>query len=154
MAKQHILVFFVGKDRFAIDTQDVIEILPMVNITHIPKTEDYISGMMNFRGSMMPVIDLCMLLNKRPSQEKICTRIITIRNQYSREFDYTGLIAEKVSRTMHLDTSNIIKHKLTNKKNRYLGKIIQDNSNEIQIIDLDKLLPTEVNNQHLEQITG
>lgn len=154
MAKQQFLVFFIGKENFAINTQDVIEILPLVNFTQIPRTEKYVAGMMNFRGIMTPVIDLCMLVNQQSFQEKVCSRIILIRNPYSTEFNYTGLIAEKVTNTLNLETDDFISHKLIKNKTRYLGKIAQIGSDEIQIIDLEKLLPDEVNNQVLTSNTG
>ena len=154
MAKQLFLVFFIGKEQFAINTQDVIEILPLVNFTQIPKTENYVAGMMNFRGIMTPAIDLCMLVNQQSFQEKVCSRIIVIRNPFSAEFNYTGLIAEKVTNTLTLETDNFISHGLIKNNTRYLGSIAQVDSNEIQIIDLEKLLPDEVNNQPFANSIG
>ena len=151
MAKQQYLVFFIADEPFAISSQDVIEILPMVNISHIPKTEDYVTGMMNFRGTMTPVIDLPMLLTTNAYQKKVCSRIIIINNKYHNEFKYTGLIAEKVIRTTSLDTGDFSQHTLIKNGTKYLGNIAQDGNDKIQIIDLDQLLPEEVNNLDLSR---
>ncbi|NOY66758.1 MAG: chemotaxis protein CheW [Gammaproteobacteria bacterium] len=146
MAIQQFLVFFIADEAFAISSQDVIEILPMVNINHVPKTEDYISGMMNYRGTITPVIDLPMLLTKKTYLQKVCTRIIIINNKFHPEFKYTGLIAEKVIRTTRLDTDHFTQHTLVKNGTHYLGNIAKDKNDEIQIIDLEQLLPEEVNN--------
>jgi len=154
MAKQQFLIFFIDDEAFAVSAQDIVEILPMVNMNHIPKTEDYVSGMMNYRGVMTPVIDLPMLLTTKPSQQKVCTRIIIINNQFHNVFKYTGLIAEKVIRTSQLDTDKFTKHTLVKNGVNYLGNIALDDNNEIQIISLDQLLPEEVNNIALTRHTG
>jgi len=152
MSKKLFLVFQLNKERFAIESQYVTEVLPMVNISHIPKTRDYVAGMINYRGAMTPVIDLCRLLTKHYCEQKVCSRIIIINNKYHNEFSHTGIVAEQVNNTARLDSEQFVQHTLIKNGTDYLGYIAQDGDHEIQIIELDRLLPEEVNHVSLNRI--
>ena len=66
------LTFLVGQERFAISILDVKEIIEISNVTRVPMTPDYIHGVINLRGNVVPVVDLsarlahgCSQINKR-----------------------------------------------------------------------------------------
>ncbi|MBE0437666.1 MAG: purine-binding chemotaxis protein CheW, partial [Methylomicrobium sp.] len=65
---QQYLTFLVGKDNFAIGILDVKEIIEISNITRVPMTPDYIRGVINLRGNVVPVIDLSARLDRHPSE--------------------------------------------------------------------------------------
>ena len=49
---QRYLTFFVNDEQYGIDISKIKEILAPINITHIPKTPEYVKGVINLRGSI------------------------------------------------------------------------------------------------------
>jgi chemotaxis-related protein WspB len=145
MARKLFLLFNLGDERFAVSTELITEIIPLVELTSVPKTEPYICGLFNYRGETIPVIDTVMLLYNRPHDRKICTRIIVLTSIKDDCITRVGLIAEKVNKTEAYDTEQISEHALTVQHTPCLGKIINDGNGEIQLIDLEKLIPQEAN---------
>ncbi len=143
MAKRLFLLFNLGDDRFAVTTELITEITPLVELTHVPKTESYICGLFKYRGETIPVVDTSLLLFNKPHNRKICTRIIILTRQHHGIVSRIGLIAEKVNKTESFDTDQINEHKLTQKRAPYLGKTLSDDYGEIQIIDLEKFMPDD-----------
>lgn len=61
MAEQQLVVFGLGKEEFGIDISRVREIVKLQNITSIPQSMDFVEGIVNLRGTIVPIVDL----NKR-----------------------------------------------------------------------------------------
>ena len=137
------LFFSLNDERFAVRTDCITEVIPLVNLTSVPKTEHYVCGLMNYRGESIPVIDAVKLLYDRTYNKKICTRIIVLTFQQEDHMTRVGLIAEKVNMTKKIDTSLISAHSLTLQNSPCLGEIISDQQGDIQIIDIEKIIPSE-----------
>ncbi len=59
MAEQQLVVFGLGKEEFGIDIGQVREIVRLQNITEIPQTFGFAEGIINLRGQIVPIVDLC-----------------------------------------------------------------------------------------------
>ncbi len=59
MAEQQMVVFSLGKEEFGIDISRVREIVRLQNITTIPQSMDFVEGIVNLRGQIVPIVDLC-----------------------------------------------------------------------------------------------
>jgi len=59
MAEQQLGVFGLGKEEFGIDISRVREIVKLQNITTIPQSMDFVEGIVNLRGQIVPIVDLC-----------------------------------------------------------------------------------------------
>ena len=70
------LLFNIETERYAIPAAKVIEVVDLVNFTKIPQAPEYVSGLMNFRGQIFPVVDLPNLFLSRPYRRMLSTRII------------------------------------------------------------------------------
>ena len=70
------LAFHVGKDRFALRCADVVEVVPRVALRALPHAPAYIPGMFTYRGAVVPVIDLGLLMWGQPCADRLSTRII------------------------------------------------------------------------------
>ncbi len=77
--------FYLDEYRYVLSTRDVVEIVPGIRLTPVPKVPAYISGLCNYRGKSVPVIDLCELFLDRASSKKLSTRIIFIKVKMSEE---------------------------------------------------------------------
>ncbi len=59
MAEQQLVVFGIGREEFGIDISRVREIVRLQNITAIPQSPDFVEGIVNLRGQIVPIVDLC-----------------------------------------------------------------------------------------------
>jgi len=80
MAEQLLVVFALGKEEFGIDISRVREIVRMQNITTIPQSMDFVEGIVNLRGQIVPIVDLCkrFLVVDRERRNDIDRRIIVV----------------------------------------------------------------------------
>ena len=70
------LTFILGNVLYAIDVCSVREVLDHEHVTKVPRTVDYMKGVLNIRGTVIPVIDLRLLFNIEPSADEEDTSII------------------------------------------------------------------------------
>lgn len=95
--KQYI-VFSLGEERFGIDSLKITTIDRMKTITRVPKTPEYIKGVINLRGDIIPVMDLRSKFNLPPVEETEETRIIILKL----EEISIGVIVDQVLQTIQL----------------------------------------------------
>jgi purine-binding chemotaxis protein CheW len=58
MAKKQLVVFQIGKEQFAMDISLAKEVVPLADLTPIPDAPEFVGGLMNLRGALVPVLDL------------------------------------------------------------------------------------------------
>lgn len=102
-AESQLVVFKLGKEEYAISILQVQEIKRITNITRVPHTPNYIKGVMNLRGSVLPVIDLKKRLNLPDKEYSDDTRIIIVKmDEIS-----VGLIVDGVSEVTAISSEQI-----------------------------------------------
>ncbi|BBB93162.1 MAG TPA: chemotaxis protein CheW [Methylomusa anaerophila] len=98
-----LVVFKLGREEYGIGILQVQEIKRMTDITRVPHTPEYIKGVMNLRGSVLPVIDLKKRLSLPPQDYTDDTRIIIVKVE-----DITvGMIVDAVSEVAAVDSDHI-----------------------------------------------
>ncbi len=137
-----LLVFCLGDDRYAIETGRVVEVIPQVTLRKLPHAPDSVAGLFNYRGRVVPVIDLCALTQGRPCRSRLSTRVVLIR--HTREGDAVehvlGLMAERVTETLKASEEDLTHSGVAVERAPYLGKILMDADGMIQILDVERLL--------------
>lgn len=135
------LLFYIKEVQYTIKCDRVQEIVPLVTLKSVPHSPDYFSGYFNYRGTIVPVIDLCRLINREPSALRLSTRIILAdyRKHDHDSAHILGLIAEKVTEIVKKPESAFIQPRIRSKKAPYLGGIMMENQEMIQYIELDQL---------------
>ncbi len=137
-----LLLFAVGEGSYAIDISLVEEVVPMMKLRDIPNTSDYVSGLFNYRGDFVPVIDLCQLMIGRGSKESLSTRIVIIDFIVDKDKKvYLGLMAESVTTTIDEADVSFTEASISVEDSQYLGEVGAHNKDIIQKIDINKLLP-------------
>ncbi len=141
-----LLVFHVKEDCYAIDSSNVKEIVPLLDLRSIAKAPDYIAGLLNYRGISVPVIDLCLFLKDKKSNQYYSSRIIIVN--YNSEYGkgLLGLIAEDVTNVIRQDASELKSSGLKIPTSPFLGKIVLNINRMIQTIELENLLTNELVN--------
>lgn len=101
-AKQFI-VFSLNGEQFGIDSLKITTIDRMKTITRVPKTPNYIKGVINLRGDIIPVMDLRARFNLPATEETEETRIIILKL----EEISIGVIVDQVLQTIQLGGESI-----------------------------------------------
>ena len=139
------LRFQLGQDRYALDTSQIAEVLPLVGITPILQAPPGVAGLFNYRGVPVPVIDLSQLTMGRPAQSRLNTRIVLVHYpDGSGGTRLLGLIAEKVTETVRRDKTDFMASGVTNDRAPYLGPVATDALGLMRWIDVESLLPASV----------
>lgn len=120
------MTFKSGNEFFGLKIQYVNEIIPYQSITTIPETADYIKGLINLRGKIIPVIDISIRFRQEPFEYNDRTCIIVINVQST----VVGLIIEKIAEVVEIQDENILpppsigkSDKLQNKYVYGIGKV-------------------------------
>lgn len=97
------LTFFLGKEEYAIEILKVQEIIGLMSITPVPRMPDYIRGVLNLRGKIVPVMNLRTRFGLELIEDTNETCIIVIQqNKY-----LMGLLVDKVSDVVNIKTEEI-----------------------------------------------
>lgn len=139
MSENQYVVFKLGKEEFGIDIMNVQEIIPYEKSIHVPDTPDFIEGIINYRGNVIPIINLKKRFKLETKENTEDTRIIVI-NLDEKE---VGFIVDEASQTLRLDQDEIdsAPEIITGIDKRYIigvGKI--DESRLLILLDLEKIL--------------
>ena len=94
------LVFRLGDEGYALAGEDVVEVLPLIEISRIRGAPSAVIGLINYRGSFVPVVDLCELELSRPSARRMGTRIVIVDLLVNKRVDRLGLIVERATETL------------------------------------------------------
>ncbi len=98
-----LVAFKLGREEYGVSILQVQEIKRMTDITRVPHTPDYIRGVMNLRGSVLPVLDLKKRLGLQSNEFTDDTRIVITKIA-----DLSvGLIVDAVSEVMSIEQSSI-----------------------------------------------
>ncbi len=140
-----MVLFQLGPERFAVDSRCVVEIVPMVEFKAVPHTPEYIAGLFNFRDTVVPVIDLCQLTQKRLCQKYLSSRIILVdygrlTGLAAKETRILGLLAERVTEVREKPAASV-KPPVHSSGAPYLGDIFFFNGEMNQCLEPAALLP-------------
>jgi purine-binding chemotaxis protein CheW len=104
---QRFLTMTLGDELFAIDIFSVREILDYTDITRIPQTPEFMRGVVNVRGSAVPVIDLRMKFGLGRVERTLNTRIVIVEIKKDDTFSVMGALADSVKEVLELETDRI-----------------------------------------------
>ena len=101
------LMFFLNTEYYGIPILKVNEIIGLMEVTHVPRTPDFMKGIINLRGKIIPVIDLRLKFNmqERAYDEQTCIIIVEIPIQGQKSF--VGIIVDKVAEVVSIQNADI-----------------------------------------------
>ena len=141
------LLLRLGADRYAIDAGCVIEVLPVVRLKNIPCAPAGMAGMMSFRGSAIPVVDLGIIAFGTATPPRMMTRIVVVRYEPTAGGEGSGLlglIVPEVMETAHFDTGRFEPVGIRNERARYLGAVLTTEDGVLQQLLIPALLNEEL----------
>jgi purine-binding chemotaxis protein CheW len=105
------LTFRIGREEFAIGIVAIREIMEYTDPTEVPMTPDFIRGVINLRGAVVPVIDLCARFGREQTDvsRKTCIVILEVEVEYEEETmrQVIGVIVDEVSQVLEIAAGEI-----------------------------------------------
>jgi len=140
-----LILFKIENERFGLESSRIIEVVPMASMKKAHNMPEYVAGFLNFRGMVVPVIDVSSLISGNLTKPLLSSRIIIVLFKSANGMlQLIGLLAEHVIETMNVMEDEFHSPGLENDNARYLGKIRIDDEGMLQMINVDDLLSEEL----------
>ena len=102
------LCFVVGNEKFALHVAEVTSILEMQQITEVPNAPDYMKGIINLRGTVLPVLDLRTLLGMNANKNTANTCILVLDLIHNGKNTPIGMLVDSVTEVFELQPQDIL----------------------------------------------
>lgn len=141
--KDKYVTFKSGNEYFGIKIEYVNEIIVYQEITEIPETEEYIKGLINLRGKIIPVIDVGIRFKQEPFEynDRTCIIVLNVKELV------VGLIVEKIAEVVEITEGNILPNpkigKADRSQNKYVYGIGKVGDEVKLLLDPERLLNDE-----------
>jgi purine-binding chemotaxis protein CheW len=139
------LTFKLGSEIFATDVAKVREVLDLTTITKIPRTPDFMAGVINLRGSVVPVVDLrlCFDMSKTESTRNTC--IVVVEVMLENESTVIGALADSVEEVIELEPDQIQPAPKigTQIRTDFIKGMGKRDAQFIMILDIDRVFSAE-----------
>lgn len=135
--KGRFLTFAIGKESYGIEIRYVTEIIGIQPITEVPEMPDYVKGIINLRGKIIPVMDVRLRFKKSFNEynDRTCVIVIDIQNIS------IGLIVDSVSEVISIPETEIVAPPdISKESNKYISGIGKVGNEVKLLLDCDKLL--------------
>lgn len=135
-----LTIFNIGEEEYALDIMKVVEILRPQKVTRLPNTPDFIEGVINLRGTVVPIIDLRkrfgIKIQGHENERILLTRV---------SGEIVGLLVDGVKEVYSLYRGDVVPPPAMVKgiKTEYIEGVGKAGERLIIILNLDKILSTE-----------
>lgn len=135
------LTFKLGEEVFALDVSQVREILDYIKITKVPQTPEYMCGVINLRGSVVPVIDMRLKFGLAKIEATVNTCIVVVEVNIENEKTVLGVLVDSVQEVFELEPEDIeAPPKIgTHLKTEFIKGMGKRDDKFIIILDIDKI---------------
>jgi purine-binding chemotaxis protein CheW len=101
------LTFKLAEEEYGLEILKVQEIIQMQTVTRVPRTPDYVRGVINLRGKVIPVVDLRKKFGLDVSKDTEKTCIIVVQITHGESKVTTGIIIDEVKEVLDIKSENI-----------------------------------------------
>ena len=139
------LTFRLGEEVFAIDVKQVREVLDLSPITKVPRAPEFMRGVINLRGSVVPVVDLKMKFGLPKTEGTVDTRIVVMEIGLDGEITVMGAMADSVHEVLELEPGQIQDPpKLGSRwRSDFIRGMGKRNDEFVIIIDIDQVFSSD-----------
>ena len=140
--RQRYIIFSLDEEYYAIPISKVQEVIQYTHITSLHNTFDYLKGVINLRGKIIPIIDMRTKFGLKEIEYNERTICIIVEIYGISQSNLIGLAVDKVMEVMEIDSDNFSKTPDIGfkSKNKYLNGIYQKDDKMIMILDIDNIL--------------
>lgn len=139
--ERQLVVFDLAGEVYGVDIGTVREIIRMQEITHVPNAPDFVEGVINLRGKVIPIVDLRKRFTLAASEQTKDSRIVVV----DIAGEDIGVTVDGVREVMRLPADSIEKTSdvITTENSYYIEGIANLGERLIIMLDLDKVLSKE-----------
>ena len=135
-----VVTFRVAAAAYAIPSEQVLAVIPQVELRPIAHPSAWLKGVFAYRGELTPVVDLCQLIAGYACPERLSSRIALVRSTTPQGGARTlGLLAEHMTEARRLDARLAAAPPLTPAP--YFGDVLLEGSEPLQFLKVDAILP-------------
>lgn len=144
-ATTQYLTFKLDDEVFSVDISKVREVLDFTTVTKVPRTPDFMRGVINLRGSVVPVVDMRLKFGMSITEKTVNTCIIIVEIDLDGDTTVLGALADSVQEVIDLEPEQIepapkIGTRLNTEFIRGMGK---RDDHFIMILDIDKVFSAD-----------
>jgi purine-binding chemotaxis protein CheW len=141
-ATEHLATFFLAREEYGVDVRQVQEIRRVTEITGVPRAPEFIRGVINLRGRILPVLDLKRKLGLGEVESGRATRIVVVRLKER----LLGLLVDGASQVLKVAVSRIEPppEEVVEKGGDYIRGVAKLDDRLIILVDLERLLAHEL----------
>jgi len=139
------LTFKLSDEVFAIEVAKVREVLEFTTITKIPRTPDFMSGVINLRGNVVPVVDLRLCFEMSRTDKTVNTCIVVVEVNLEGESTVIGALADSVEEVIDLEPEQIQPAPRigTQIRTEFIQGMGKRDTQFIMILDIDRVFSAE-----------
>lgn len=139
------LSFRIGTEIFAVNVENVLNILEMTKITKMPKAPDYLLGVINHRGRVLPVIDSRLKFDIEATEITTNTCIIVFEIMRDDNDVNIGAVVDAVKEVLEIESKNIMPIPSIGKYHNtdFLRGMYKTDDGFVMILDIEKVLASE-----------
>jgi purine-binding chemotaxis protein CheW len=141
-ATEHLATFFLDREEYGVDVRQVQEIRRMSEITGVPRAPEFVRGVINLRGRILPVLDLKRKLGLGEVEATRATRIVVVRVKER----LLGLLVDGASQVLKVEVSRIEPppEEVVERGGDYIRGVAKLEDRLIILVDLERLLAHEL----------
>ncbi len=139
------LSFNLGDEEFAVNVSKVLNILEMLKITEVPKSPEYMKGVINLRGTVLPVIDTRIKFGMTPTEYTNNTCIVVMEIEMDNDIVQVGTLVDSVQAVLELEDSEIQPPPSIGSKykSEFIYGMVKVDEKFIMLLDMEKVLSAE-----------
>ena len=132
---QKYLIFNTDNLKFGVDANSVVEIITNYSITFLPMLPDFVRGIFNLRGDMIPILDVRLRLGKETKED--CLVIVL-----NVEGTQLGILVDSVDQMLDIPKENILPTPINHSQKLVSGMVtLPDGSGTMMVLACEELLP-------------
>lgn len=139
------LSFNLGEEEFAAHVGKVLNILEMTKITEVPRSPDYMKGVINLRGAVLPVIDTRIKFGMTPTEYTTNTCIVVMEVEMEGDMVQVGALVDSVQAVLELDEAQIQPPPSIGSKykSEFIYGVAKVEENFIMLLDMEKVFSSD-----------
>ncbi len=140
-ADNQYLTFTLAGETYAVEVNKVKEVLEYTEVTKVPRTQEFMRGVINLRGSVVPVVDLRLKFDMGQTDQTIDTSIVVMEVTVDGDTVTLGTLADSVQEVIGLNDSQIEPAPSIGTKvdNRFIHGIGKVEEHFLIILDIDRI---------------
>ena len=144
-SRRQYLTFLLASEEYAVDVLSVKEIIEYGDVTKVPGTPVHVRGVINLRGSVVPVVDLAVKLGREESPLSRRSCIVIVETSLQGERVVTGVVADAVNQVIEFSPDDIEPPPAfgTGVRLHYLDGIAKTGSSFVLVLNMDSVLSDE-----------